>query len=223
MIRINKKYLCLVVFVILTLSNIKAQKHRVLVVLYDRFQFSSQYSLDEIAAASHVESSEVFNEYHRNINAAFESYNSENFEFVAISNLHSLGLRKQTSYKYGKFDKKKYYSINLSMLSNEEFTQLANNYNVDFVLFVNWYNIEKTIHTNYVGDNNKRLPFSLHKIDYELYNSKKIKLFGDGNVKINCGNFPTLENQAAKGLNPKLLTPCYNNLFKEILSHIDLN
>jgi hypothetical protein len=197
-----------------------AQKKRILVVLYDRFQFASQYSLEEIAKVNEVEQSAVFLEYQKNITEAFTTFSNDNFEFVSLPSITYLSLRKQTKYQLEKFDGKKYNATNLSLLSFESFQEILQQNQADFILFVNWYSIEKNVHTAYVGDNNKRFPFSLHKIDYDVYNQQKQKVVGKGNVKLQCGQFPSAEMVQEKSLKATSLKGCYADLINELLKEL---
>jgi len=212
--------LLLLSFVIIQSSF--AQKKRILVVLYDRFQFVSQYPLEEIAAVNQVELSEVFNEYQKNTLEAFTGFSNDSVEFVPLPLITYLSLRKQTKYQLDKFNGKKYNATNLSLLSLENFHDILQQQQADFILFVNWYNIEKNAHTVYVGDNNKRYPFSQHKIDYDVYNQQKQKVIGKGNVKINCGQFPSAELVQEKSLKAASLKGCYTDLINELLKELSL-
>lgn len=200
--------------------SVFAQKQRVIVVGYDRFQFVSQYPLDEIAKVNQMESSAVFTEYQKSTIEAFTSFSNDNFEFVALQNFQYLVLRKQIKYQLDKFDGKKYNATNLSLLSLENFQNLLQQYQADFILFVNWYSIEKNVHTAYVGDNNKRFPFSLHKLDYDVYNKEKTKVIGKGNIELQCGQFPSDEMIQEKSLKAVSLKACYVDLINELLKEL---
>ncbi len=202
------------------ITSVFAQKQRVIVVFYDRFQFVSQYPLEEIAKVNQVESSAVFAEYQKSITDAFTTFSNDNFEFVPLQNVQYLTLRKQTRYQLDKFDGKKYNATNLSLLSLENFQSLLQQHQADFILFVNWYSIEKNVHTAYVGDNNKRFPFSLHKLDYDVYNKEKTKVIGKGNVKLQCGQFPSDEMIQEKSLKAASLKACYVDLINELLKEL---
>lgn len=201
-------------------TSIFAQKQRIIVVYYDRFQFVSQYPIEEIAAANQVETSTVFAEYQKSITTAFTTFDNDKFEFIPLPSITYLSLRKQTKYQLEKFNGKKYNATNLSLLSMENFQNLLQQHQADFILFVNWYRIEKNAHTAYVGDNNKRYPFSLHTIDFDVYNNKKEKIIGKGNVKLNCGEFPSTEMIQEKSLKAASLKACYTDLINDLLKEL---
>ncbi|MGE0562042.1 MAG: hypothetical protein AB7O47_09515 [Flavobacteriales bacterium] len=195
-----------------------AQKQKILVVPYTRFQFVSEYQLTELASVNNVSSQEVYTEYTNGLKAALTNYKNEHYEFEMISELDYLTIKKQVKYDIEKFNGRKYNSSNLSILETEKLTGILTQNNAQFIMFVNWYAIQKNVHTTYTGDNNKRHPFSLHKLDFDVYNSKKEKIIGKGNVKLNCGDFPSAEMVEEKCLKASSLTPCYNQLISDLVS-----
>lgn len=210
------------IFVIIFLLNFGfnnsfyAQKQRVIIIPYDRFQFVSQYPLEQIALINNVEQSGVFSVYQQNLLESFSSCNNEEIEFIGLTPTQQLALRKKTKYQLEKFDGKKYNATNLSLLSIEELKNILAEHQADYILFVNWYSIEKSVHTAYVGDNNKRYPFSNHKIDFDLYNKEKIKILGKGNIRINCGEFPSNQLIEEKSLKASSLKNCYKQLVSDL-------
>ncbi|MBX2960329.1 MAG: hypothetical protein KF732_10275 [Flavobacteriales bacterium] len=193
-----------------------AQKQRVIVVPYDRFQFVSQYPLDEIATANQVQQSEVFTVYQQNLIESFLSFNNQEIEFVGLTPIEQLALRKKTKYQLEKFKGKKYNATNLNLLSEQDFKNLLEQHQANYILFVNWYAIEKSVHIAYVGDNNKRYPFSLHLLDFDVYNKEKVKILGKGNVKLYCGEFPSNQLIEEKSLKASSLKSCYKQLVSDL-------
>lgn len=200
-----------------------AQKQKILVVPYTRFQFVSEYQLTELASVNNVSSQEVYTEYTNGLKSALTNYKSEQFEFEMISELDYLTIKKQVKYDIEKFNGRKYNSSNLSILETEKLAEILAQNNAQFIMFVNWYAIQKNVHTTYTGDNNKRNPFSLHKLDFDVYNSKKEKIIGKGNVKLYCGDFPSTEMVEEKCLKANLLTPCYNQLIADLIAELSTN
>ncbi len=197
-----------------------AQKQKILVVPYTRFQFVSEYQLTELASVNNVSSQEVYTEYINALKSVLTNYSDINFEFEIISELDYLTIKKQVKYDIEKFNGRKYNSSNLSMLETEKFTGILTQNNAQYMLFVNWYAIQKNVHTTYTGDNNKRNPFSLHKLDFDVYNSKKEKIIGKGNVKLNCGDFPSATMVEEKCLKANALNPCYNQLISDLINEL---
>ncbi len=197
-----------------------AQKQKILVVPYTRFQFVSEYQLTELASVNNVSSQEVYTEYINALKSVLTNYSDINFEFEIISELDYLTIKKQVKYDIEKFNGRKYNSSNLSMLETEKLAGILTQNNAQFIMFVNWYAIQKNVHTTYTGDNNKRNPFSLHKLDFDVYNSKKEKIIGKGNVKLNCGDFPSATMVEEKCLKANALNPCYNQLISDLINEL---
>lgn len=201
-------------------QNTFAQKQKILVVPYTRFQFISEYKLSEIASSNSVTESEIYNLYVQGLSSAFLNYKSEQFEFEMIGELDYLSLKKYIKYDIEKFKGRKYNSSNLNLVSTDQFSELLDQNKAQYIVFVNWYAIEKNVHTTYTGDNNKRNAFSLHKLDYDVYNNKKEKIIGKGNAKLNCGDFPSSDMIKEKCLNPNSLSACYQELITDLLKEI---
>jgi len=216
------RFLILLLSISSSLASV-AQKQKILVVPYTRFQFVSEYQLTELASVNNVSSQEVYTEYINGLKAALTNYKSEQFEFEMISELDYLTIKKQVKYDIEKFNGRKYNSSNLSILETEKLAEILTQNNAQFIMFVNWYAIQKNVHTTYTGDNNKRNPFSLHKLDFDVYNSKKEKIIGKGNVKLYCGDFPSATMVEEKCLNANSLTPCYNQLIADLIAELSAN
>lgn len=199
-----------------------AQKQKILVVPYTRFQFVSEYNLSEIAQINNVTEQEIFNQYTKSLSDAFSTYKNEQFEFEMIAEIDYLSLKKLVKYDIEKFKGKKYNASNINLVEVDKLTELLSQYQAKYILFVNWYNIEKIVHTAYTGDNNKRNSFSLHKIDFDVYNSKKEKIIGKGNAKLDCGEFPSVAMIEEKGLKASSLGSCYHNLINDLLKELSI-
>lgn len=213
----------IIVFVMLIFGNTQvvfAQKQKILVVPYTRFQFVSEYNLSEIAQINNVTEQEVFNQYTKGLSDAFLTYKNEQFEFEMIAEIDYLSLKKLVKYDIEKFKGRKYNASNLSLVEVDKLAGFLNQHQAKYILFVNWYNIEKIVHTTYTGDNNKRNAFSIHKLDVDVYNSKKEKIIGKGNAKLDCGEFPSAAMIEEKGLKASSLVSCYGNLINDLLKEL---
>lgn len=200
-----------------------AQKQKILVVPYTRFQFVSEYNLSEIAQINDVTEQEVFNQYTKSLSDAFSTYKNEQFEFEMIAEIDYLSLKKFVKYDIEKFKGKKYNASNLSLVEADKLAEILNQHQATYIMFINWYAIQKNVHTVYVGDNNKRYPFSEHKIDFDVYNNKKEKIIGKGNAKLNCGGFPPITMIEEKCLKANSLANCYQGLIGDLLKELSLN
>lgn len=215
-----KHSIFLVLLVLSAFGKFYAQKQKIVVVPYTRFQFVSEYQLSEIAQINGVTTHEVYNEYVKGLTDAFTKYANDKYEFVMISELDYLTIKKQVKYDIEKFGGRKYNSSNLSILETEKVAEILTQNDAQFILFVNWYAIQKNVHTTYAGDNNKRKPFSQHKLDFDVYNSKKEKIIGKGNIKLNCGDFPSVSMIEEKCLKASSLISCYHDLMTDLLNDI---
>lgn len=200
--------------------NLHAQKQKIIVVPYTRFQFVSEYNLSEIATINNVTEQEVFNQYTNGLSDAFLSYKNDQFEFEIISEIDYLSLKKLVKYDIEKFKGRKYNASNLSLVEVDKLAEILNQHQAKYILFINWYAIQKNVHTVYVGDNNKRYPFSAHKIDFDVYNNKKEKMIGKGNAKLDCGGFTPITMIEDKSLKASSLVSCYQGLIQELLKEL---
>ncbi len=206
---------------VLLSSSLYAQNQNVLVVPYTRFQFISEFSIEEIATQNNVSSDEVFSTYQNALKEAFSSSKNNQFTFIPIEQEAYDESKKFIRYNIDKFKGRKYNASNLSLLTDDVFNALLKKHNATHILFVNWYNISKSVHTVYVGDRNKRAKYSTHRIDYDVYNNKKVRVLGKGNVPLQCGDFPSESIINHKSLNASELTICYKDLIDELVD--DLN
>lgn len=213
------KYFLLFPLLIASFScSLFGQNQRVLVVPYTRFQFVSEFSLEEIAIHNNVNSDEVFSIYQNELNVAFAGY--KNLTFIPISSDSYAKIKKYIRYNIDKFKGRKYNASNLSLLPDDVYKNLLEENNATYILFVNWYKISKSVHTVYVGDRNKRAKYSTHLIDYDVYNNDKIKILGKANIQLKCGDFPSQSVINHKSLNAKELTVCYKDLLDELAKEL---
>lgn len=199
-----------------------AQKQKILVVPYTRFQLVSEYKLSDIAQINRVTESEVFDQYTLSLKHAFQSYNSDLFEFEILNTQDYLTIKKLVKYEIQKFNGRKYNASNLRLVNDSLFSSMLTKNNAEYIVFVNWYVIQKNVHISYVGDSNKRHPFAAHKLDFDVYNKKKQRILGQANAKIFCGEFPSQELIEEKCLKAPSLVPCYQQLITDLLGQIAL-
>ncbi len=196
--------------------SIFAQKERVILVPYTRFQFVSEFSLEEIATHNDFSATEVFNEYQQGLSTAFTELKNDAVEFINIKAESYAKVKKYIRYNESKFNGRKYNASNLSLFPDEEYKQLLEEHNASSILFVNWYVIQKSVHTVYLGDRNKRKKFSTHLIDYDVYKQNKVKVIGKGRIPLFCGDFPSPSMVEHKSLNVIELNVCYTELLKNL-------
>ncbi len=200
-----------------------AQKQKILVVPFTRFQLVSEYKLSDIAQINRVIESEVFDQYTLSLKHAFQSYNSDLFEFEILNTQDYLTIKKLVKYEIQKFNGRKYNASNLSLVNDSIFSSMLTKNRAEYIVFVNWYVIQKNVHISYVGDSNKRHPFASHKLDFDVYNNKKEKIIGKGNAKLDCGGFPPITMIEEKCLKANSLANCYQGLIGDLLKELSLN
>ncbi len=157
-----------------------SNKKRVLVIPPDRFQFSSEFDLNIIAEKNNIQVSEVFLMYEKALLSSFAEYQDENFEFIPAKSASLKPYKRRIKYKYGKFNRKPYNAVDLSQLTEENFTNLLEQHQADFVIFITWYDIKKQ--TVMKGPNNW-LKYPGYYFDYDVYNLFKQHVFGAAKVK----------------------------------------
>lgn len=213
-------YLFVFTFLV-NLSEVSAQKKRILVVPFTRFQFVSEFKLEEIAIYNNSSPEKVFDLYQNELANVFSSFNNEKYIFVPISPENYNIYKRYIKYGIAKFDGRKYNGSNLSNFLDDDFSNLLSIESADYILFLNWYSIQKAVHTSFLGDRNKRNKYSLHLIDYDVYNHQKEKILGKGNVTLNCGDFPSPSVIEHKSLNAKEMAVCYKDYFNDLIKELN--
>jgi hypothetical protein len=159
-----------------------SNKKKVLVVPFGRFEFVSEFELEEIALKNETTPSNVFLIYQKAILAAFEDYQDENFEFISVDPVAINPYKKFIKYEYDKFDGKQYYATDLKNFSEIDFTKFLEHHHTDFVVFLTWYDIQKESFTRR-RKHEKRTEYAGHYLDYDVYNLFKEKIAGKGKIK----------------------------------------
>lgn len=189
----------ILLLITIPLSSIaQSNKKKVLVIPYGRFEFTSEYTLEEIAVKNDIASTEVYNAYQKSLLKVSVGFQSENFEFIAITDEALAPYKKYIKYVDGKFDGKNHYAIKMKSFPVEEFAKLMEANDASFIIFVNWYQIEKSSFVSR-GKKRKRFKYSRHFVDYEIYNLFQQKIVGVGKNELDFGT-PSDEEAAFKAL-----------------------
>ncbi|MBL4594216.1 MAG: hypothetical protein JKX68_10430, partial [Flavobacteriales bacterium] len=178
------RYLFSILIIVLICSGFTqiSNKKRVLVIPPNRFEFVSEFDLEEIAVKNEITASKVFLTYEKALLNSFKDYSDENFEFVPVEAAKLKPYKKLIKYKYGKFKGKGHNSVDLKKFSEADFTKLLEEHNADFVIFITWYDIQKESFTR-KGKHSKRTDYAAHYLDYDIFNLFKQQIAGDGKVK----------------------------------------
>lgn len=196
-----------------------SNKKKVLVIPPSRFEFVSEFSIEEIAKINETTSSDVFVIYEKTLLTTFGKHTDENFEFIPIDAVGLSPFKKLFKYEYGKFNGKQYNAVDLSGFSESEFTKLLDQYNADFVIFITWYDIQKESFTR-KGNHIKRAQYAAHYLDYDIYNLFKQHVAGVGKVKAE-GNEPNDLEVSYKLLRAKELEYAYNNFIGKVIDQLN--
>jgi len=194
-------------------------KKKVIVVPYGRFEFVSKFSLEDIAAQNGIDQSEVFNAYQKSLLNAFNQFNDENFEFIALTDVQLSPYKRYIKYEDGKFNGKQYQAIKMRSFPLEKFSQLLADNDASFIVFVNWYKIQKASFTSN-GKTKKRYKYSAHFVDYGLYNLFQQQITGVGKFKIEIEN-PSAEIAKYKGLRLTDLEIAYQQLMTALVKALN--
>ncbi|MCO6501319.1 MAG: hypothetical protein J5I47_13220 [Vicingus serpentipes] len=174
-----------------------SNKKKVLVIPYGRFEFVSDFTLEEIAEKNEIETSMVFNAYQKAILNQLAIYEDENFTFLPITAKGYQSYKQYVKYVDAKFKGKNHYGVDIQQFPKNEFTALMEEHDASFVLFINWYQIKKETFTSR-GKKRTRYIYASHYMDYEVYNLFQQKLIGVGKQRMEPKN-PT-EKEAAFSL-----------------------
>src|SRR5690606_373281 len=108
MFRLFFPYLSTILIFFSFFPNARAQKKRVVVVRYTRFQFVSEFTLEEIAENNTTNASNVFDLYQKSLNEVFATYKNEQVEFINIPASSYQEYKRFIKYGIDKFDGKKF-------------------------------------------------------------------------------------------------------------------
>jgi hypothetical protein len=197
----------------------QTNKKKVLVVPYGRFEFVSKYTLEDIAKKNNVPSGEIFNAYQKSILNVFGEFSNENFEFIAATDLILNPYKKYIKYEDGKFNGKNHYAIKKRSFPLESFTKLMEDNDASFIIFINWYTIQKASFSS-KGKKKKRFKYSNHFLDYEIYNLFQQKVVGVGKYKIEIAQ-PTDEEAVYAGLRLLDLEKGYSQLVNTVIETLN--
>lgn len=171
-------------------------KRKVLVVVYDRIDFSTDYSLNEIARANSIRGDEVYDTLINSLLNVLEAIDNGNISFSQVSE----GEYQFIQSKIEKVAMKKpsRQGVVLDNISNKEFNYLLSKNNADFVLFINYYQFEKVrvpedekeglarklLETQNSGSIEGRLFYSRHLLDFEVYTKDKKRVLAKGRYEL---------------------------------------
>lgn len=187
-------------FVLFLDTALLAQERRVLVVPFDQFQFESSVALEEIAE---------FNEW-KEVTSVYENYNKAILSYLnqaedsilyfvpASSELMMLRNRLPKIYKR---EPVSHFGVEISpLLEDSSFFGLMENMGADYILFISRYKLMGKLVATRSGSQSsgKFLSWSMHLVDYEIYD-KKGELAGGADRFPFTPHNPTSQTYSTRG------------------------
>ena len=155
-------------------TEVKQQLSNVLVVPYHRFEFHTEYPIEEIAKQNGIDKSLVFNMYQGKLLSTLAEYRCEHYRFRIINAANLDYLQRRVSYEAER-KPVNYYASNLGLLQESDLQRIMNTYDAEYILFLNLYSIRKETIIG-IGRGESNMPFSSHLMDFDLYDASKQKL-----------------------------------------------
>ncbi len=230
------KYL-LIVSSFLLATNLSAQKAttRVVVCLYERLDFNTDFPISEIGDINKIDELLVYDSLRSLLGGQLAEFSSQEVVFEVLTPNESYyfeqkGLKKEMSNPSRK-------GIDLNSISDREFWVFMNNHQADYLLFVNYYQIDKfrvddeqmeilkrTIPSFYLVSalSERKAPkYSEHLIDFDVFDVNKQRILSFGNFGIPILKFKP-ETMALKGLDFYTIKKTYRNLAKKLWEELTL-
>ena len=210
-------------FVLFTfLSYAQEKPKRILLVPYDRFDFQSKFSLDDIAKYNSWDSTDlVFTKYQNRLVDALSQPDSHISMFV----LPEQELRQVKSLlpKEYKSEPTTHQGVQIeNLVKSGKLKLLLENFQADYFLVMTEYMISpKLVPTKASYEGSKFLAWSVHKFTYEIYDAEG-KLVAMANRYGIDPTLPKEENADTKGTLLKSLSKPYSKLLKGISKQIEL-
>lgn len=220
---IKLKFLLVILFS-LGLSQVSVgqeTKKRILVVPFSQYQFFSSFNLQEISSINALRNPSgvaqlIIDSLMANLSkphARVEMIQMPETEYVSLSHLLNA-----TS----KADPVPHYGVNQEIIwKNTSFQGLLKNYQVDYVLFLTHYVLEKKLlTTNRSFDGSFLIKWSNHKLHYELYDLEgNMQVYSNG-FELNPDN-PTNETFLFKGLKIQYMSRGFRSVRKDLLKKME--
>ncbi len=196
-------------------------KKRILIVPFDAFAFQSKIDIPIIISSNHLNSSnEIYITYNKQI-AKTLSESSLQYSFLTLPDSEIKNLRMQVPVVF-KESPTSHYGVDLTKLYQEGLiTQLLHDFSADYILFLCRYEINNRLFSSSRSfDGSTFVQWSLHNIDYELYNSEK-QLIALADSYILSPRRPTDTTHLTHGVRADGMTDSYKKLTEDIISKIE--
>jgi hypothetical protein len=193
-----KKIVTLLLLLIHFVSFSQTTKKKVLVVLYDQVDFSTNISLEAVANNNSMKSYKVYDSLITMLNNTLSNYDGEEIIFEPMPLGEKNFINANTSKSYVK--KPTHFGVSLDKISNKEFNYILTKNDADFVLFVNFYQFLKQGVPKYDKEmlemrlaklnlpkdaiSNRRIYYSKHLVDFEVFGKDKKLLLAKRKFRI---------------------------------------
>lgn len=180
-------FLCVMIFSFASVSAQAEEKEnslkKVLIIPYHRFEFHTEFSLQEIANINDtISTSQIYELYKSSLIDEFTSLTG-NCHFVVPRNSDIHYLWQRVDYKYSK-EPSPHFRAFPDKISMKKYKELHSVYETDYILFINWYHIEKDIYHLNSGSGSSRQKYSKHYVDYDVYDKDKTLITSKGRKEI---------------------------------------
>lgn len=226
----------LTVFFLLISLGLSAQQPptKVMVCLYERIDFSTDFPLTEIGNINAIGELEVYDSLTALLSAVLERYSSMSIVFDVLSPEQSYYFTKRAT--KSDLDNPSHYGIDLSSINNREYSVFMNQHNADYVLFVNYYSIKKyripeadmeafkrvvSPDELYLIEqvSKKRPIYSEHLIDFDFYDQYKNRFLSKGRYAIPILRYNP-RTLGKKGLDFETIEKTYGELANKLYSEL---
>ena len=193
-----------------------ASEKSVLLIPFKRFEFHTEMPLADINDVNKLEKNEFYPLMLANFTQAFELNSNAQLQFQIIDNEDLAELYKKVSYEMQ--GSQGHFMSNLERFDKSAFKSMLEDYDCDYVIFINWYRIMRTKKAAKVGKIRKINQYGMHFIDYDVYNEKQELVQKESHMDFSVE--PTGENLSRLGVHLDDLRPVYSELAKEISENI---
>jgi hypothetical protein len=218
-----------------TAATAQKKQLKVVVCLYDRIDFTTDFPLSEIGFVNNIADTDVYDSLTAIFRNQMNLLKSKAVDFEVLS--------PQESYYFSQKGKRYQMSnpsrkgIDLSGISDREYGVFMNNHQADFILFINYYSINKyripedemeafkrriTAEELFYleGSSNRRRPFySQHLIDFDIFDANKNRLLSKGRYAIPRTPYEA-QSLVKKGLGFSEIGKSYRQLAKKLEQEI---
>lgn len=227
---------CLLIGFLLSLSvNVLAQKStvRVVVCLYERIDFNTDYPLSELGEINNIDDLKVYDSLIKLLGSQLTLFSNRDVVYEVLNQQESYYFtQKAKKYEMSNPSRK---GIDLSNISYREFAVFMDNHKADYILFINYYSIDKyridenTMELLKRTTSSQSLPllmanrsrpfYSEHLIDFDVFDQNKNLFFSKGRFASPIVKYdPSTLND--KGLDFKTIKKSYKELANKIWQEI---